>query len=250
MPRYAREKSKTGIYHIVIRGINRQDLFYEKEDRGLFLQKLLQYKEECKFELYGYCMMNNHIHLVIKEAEIPISAIMSKLNTAYVHWYNWKYNRCGHLFQNRYMSEPVEDDAYLLTVIRYVHQNPIKAGIIEEMSDFEWSSYNRYIENTNNIVDSEMIIGLIGGVESFKSFMKEESEQRCIDVDDRLRMRDDKVIEFIKQIAKVKNPLELQSMERTNRNKIIIKLKQTDGISYRQIERITGIGRGAIEKAR
>ena len=107
MPRYARKKSKTGIYHIVVRGINRQDLFYENEDRGLFMQKLLKYKKECKFELYGYCMLDNHIHLVIKESEISISTIMSKLNTSYVHWYNWKYKRCGHLFQNRYMSESV-----------------------------------------------------------------------------------------------------------------------------------------------
>ena len=250
MPRCSREKSKTGIYHIVVRGINRQELFYENEDRGLFMQKLMKYKEECKFELYGYCLMDNHIHLVIKEYEIPISTIMSKLNTAYVHWYNLKYERCGHLFQNRYMSEAVEDDSYLVTVIRYIHQNPIKSGMVTEMSNFEWSSYNRYIDKMNNIVDSKMITEMLGGINGFKIHMNEISEQKCIDIDTAARMRDNEVIEYIKKIGNVKSPLDLQNMDRMNRNKIIVELKLTAGISFRQIERITGIGRGAIEKAR
>ena len=148
------------------------------------------------------------------------------------------------------MSQSVEDDAYLLTVIRYVHQNPIKAGMVEEISDFEWSSYNRYIENTNNIVDGRITIEMLCGVQGFITFMTFISEQKCLDINVALRMRDDEVIDYIRKIGMINNPMELANMDRADRNKIIVELKKTEGISFRQIERITGIGRGAIEKAR
>ena len=122
MPRSARKKSKTGIYHVMLRGINQQQIFEDNEDSEKFLQILKDCKAISEFKLYAYCLMGNHIHLLIHETEEPIEKFMKRIATRFVYWYNIKYQRVGHLFQDRFKSEPVEDDAYFLTVLRYIHQ--------------------------------------------------------------------------------------------------------------------------------
>ncbi|WP_198543854.1 transposase [Petroclostridium xylanilyticum] len=97
--------------------------------------------------------MNNHIHLLLKEGKEAISQAMKRIGASYVYWYNMKYERYGHLFQDRYKSEKVEDDKYLLTVLRYIHQNPIKAGIVEEAIKYKWSSYIEYISQKGILTD-------------------------------------------------------------------------------------------------
>jgi REP element-mobilizing transposase RayT len=137
MPRQAREKSSSGIYHIMLRGINRQDIFHDEEDKMRFIETLKNYKSICEYKVYGYCLMSNHIHLLIKEGKETISQAMKRIGASYVYWCNMKYERYGHLFQDRYKSEKVEDDKYLLVVLRYIHQNPIKAGIVEEAAKYK-----------------------------------------------------------------------------------------------------------------
>ena len=132
MPRQARKKSNSGVYHIMLRGINRQLIFEDDEDMQRFIETLKRYKDECGYSLYAFCLMGNHIHLLLKEGEEPISTILKRIAGSYVYWYNWKYGRSGHLFQDRFKSEPVEDDAYFLTVLRYIHQNPVKARICKK----------------------------------------------------------------------------------------------------------------------
>ena len=117
MPRKARVKSKTGIYHMILRGVNRQVIFESKEDGEKFLDTLKECKKKSGYELYGYCLMNNHIHLLIKENQEDLGTIMKRIGASYVYWYNWKYERVGHLFQDRYKSEVVEDEKYLLNVL-------------------------------------------------------------------------------------------------------------------------------------
>lgn len=152
MPRQARKRSKTGIYHIMVRGINRQIIFEDDEDYLKFLDTIQKNKVKCKFDIYGYCLMGNHAHLLLREREETVSMVMQRLCSSFVYWYNWKYDRFGHLFQERYKSEVVEDEIYLLTVLRYIHQNPIKAGITNTLEGYRWSSYHEYISK-NNIVD-------------------------------------------------------------------------------------------------
>jgi putative transposase len=139
MARQARQRCENGVYHIVMRGINRQDIFYDEDDYQRFMGTLERLKTD-KFEVYGYCLMSNHIHLLIHEKSEEIPQIMKRIGTSYAWWYNRKYQRTGHVFQGRYGSECVEDDEYLLTVIRYIHKNPVKAGMISEPEDYRWSS--------------------------------------------------------------------------------------------------------------
>ena len=112
MPRAARKKSNSGIYHIMLRGINRQQIFEDDEDNQRFIETLSKYKEECGYSIYAYCLMGNHLHILLKENQQDLTLIFKKIAGSYVYWYNWKYQRSGHLFQDRFKSEPVEDDNY------------------------------------------------------------------------------------------------------------------------------------------
>lgn len=115
MPRQARGKSEIGIYHIMIRGANRQEIFHDDEDRLRFLDTLNKVKITSEMNVYGWCLMNNHFHLLLKEGNQDISIIMKRLGVSFVWYYNQKYKTTGHLFQDRFKSENVETDKYLLT---------------------------------------------------------------------------------------------------------------------------------------
>ncbi len=130
MPRRTIHKSNTGIYHVILRGLNKQRIFEDDEDFEKFLKTLETNNESSGYVIYAYCLMTNHIHLLMKEGAEDLGTVFKRVGATYVYWYNWKYSRRGHLFQDRYKSEAVETNAYFLTVLRYIHQNPIKAGIV------------------------------------------------------------------------------------------------------------------------
>ena len=248
MPRRARKQSKTGVYHIIIRGINRQDIFQDEEDKSVYLDRLSRYKNECSFELYAYCLMSNHLHLLVREVGESVSGIMKRIGTSYVYWYNKKYDRVGHLFQDRFRSENIEDDTYLLAAVRYIHQNPVKVG----SSIGDWTSYPDYIKG-HGITDTELIMGILGdGVkeqkEAFVSYMNEVNTTKSMEYEDRHRMTDDDAKKQIMKIGHIQYCQELHSFEKTSRNIILRKLKD-EGLSIRQLERLTGINRGTIQKA-
>lgn len=115
IPRSARKRSESGIYHNVMRGINRQVIFIEREDFLRFIEILQKYKNICEYQLFSYCLMENHVHLLIKESKEPLENIMRRICGSYVFWYNRKYDRIGYLFQDRFKSEAVEDNTYFLT---------------------------------------------------------------------------------------------------------------------------------------
>ena len=104
MARYARRKSESGIYHITLRGINRQDIFEDKEDRQRFIETIKHYKTVSQYEIYGYYLMSNHVHLLVGEKDESLATAIKRISGSYVYWYNKKYGRCGHLFQERYMQ--------------------------------------------------------------------------------------------------------------------------------------------------
>ena len=248
MPRRARDKSESGIYHVIVRGINRQDIFLAEEDKGVYLDKLQKYKKECGFEIYAYCLMNNHVHLLLKENETDLAIIMKKIGTSYAYWYNWKYGRSGHLFQDRYKSEPVENDRYLLTVIRYIHQNPVKVGLKIDV----WTSYQDYLK-LGGLTDSRYILEIFNtdvkkAQAEFKRFVKEPNEDRCLEMSEETRRTDEEAKRIIKEIIKTSNYEELKTWEKRKRDEKLKALKEA-GLTVRQIERLTGVNRGAVLNA-
>lgn len=252
MPREAREKSKTGVYHVMVRGINQQDIFEDDEDRQRYLETIARFKEELNFEVYAYCLMNNHVHLLINEREAELSKIFKKIGTSYVHYFNWKYERNGHLFQDRYKSEVVEDDSYLHTVIRYIHQNPLKARI-SSIEDYKWSSYNDYIRG-QGITDIEFYLRVLAeekdtAIKRYIHYMNEPNDDQCLEIKNNIRLSDEKAREMIKGIGNLQNISDLQKLEKDIRNEILRKAKEVEGISILQISRITGISRHTIKRS-
>jgi len=252
MPRSARKKSSSGIYHVVSRGINKEKVFKDEEDYRVFLEKLEKYKKISGYELYAYCLMSNHIHLLIKEGSEPLGTAFRRIGASFVYWYNWKYSRVGHLFQDRYKSEAVEKDDYFLTVMRYIHQNPIKAGIIKDIQDYPWSSYREYSLNEPDLCDTEFALKIFSidraiATGLWVKFNQELKDDQCLEYDDGKRLNDAEATELIKNIAKVDKPQEVRSFEKDKRNKTISKMKE-QGLSIRQIERLTGISFGVIRK--
>ena len=161
MPRQARQKSKTGIYHVMLRGINQQVIFEDDEDYEKFIETLKTYKAISGYKLYAYCLMTNHIHILIKVEQEDIDLVMKRIAGSFVYWYNLKYRRKGHLFQERFKSEAVEDNNYFLTVIRYIHQNPVKAKLCNKTDEYTYSSYNDFIKESKEPVDFEFIFSII-----------------------------------------------------------------------------------------
>ena len=137
MARRAREISGTGIYHVMMRGINRQNIFEDDEDFTRFVELLFQMvcpvddngkplPPRCIF--YAYCLMTNHVHLLIREVTESLSSVIKRIGVSYAQYYNKKYQHFGHLFQDRFRSEPVNDNAYFFTLLQYIHQNPAHRG--------------------------------------------------------------------------------------------------------------------------
>jgi putative transposase len=149
----------------------------------------------------------------------------------------------------------VEDEKYLLTVLRYIHQNPTKAGIVEEIANYKWSSYNEYFNKNGVITDIDFVLSILNSdyvkaVKEFEEFMAEENKDKCLSyrVKRRKQLSDEHVAKLIKKIIKSDDIYILHNMNKNERNKIIKKLKQ-QGASIRQLARVTGLGRRIIEKA-
>ncbi|MDW7739030.1 MAG: transposase [Bacillota bacterium] len=255
MPRQAREKSNTGIYHIMIRGINKQKIFLDRNDREKFLSALLKYKKSSGYDVFGYCLMDNHIHLLLKEGQEPIDLTLKRIGVSYVFWFNKKYERSGHLFQDRFKSEPVEDDLYLFVVLRYIHQNPLNAKIVKDISDFEWSSHNSYLNQTGELVDFSFILKIFNpdpplAVTAYKSFMLMKNRDECLDIDDEenKNISDQQVVKLIKELTGQADPKLVKTMDKKVRNRILKTLKDS-GARIRQLAEITEINRGIIERA-
>lgn len=254
MSRPPRVLSKTGLYHIVFRGINRQNIFEEEKDFQKMIEIIDMVKSEKKFEIYAYCLMTNHVHLFIKEQNSgDIKKIMHKLLTRYVGWYNFKYQRSGSLIGNRYKSEPIEDESYYLTLVRYIHQNPIKAGIVENIKDYRWSSYNDYIKLLDRLTDKDFTLSLFSkrkktAVNLFKEFHMEIGKEEFV-ITGGKRLTEEQVKRKIRGLTGGVDANEISQKPKAERNKIIASLREA-GLTIGQLERATGISRGIITRAK
>lgn len=250
MPRTARKKSCKQIYHVMLRGINKQQIFYEKEDYQFFISLLERYKEPCGYELYAYCLMGNHIHLLIREGnEVSTGDIFRHIGSAFVYWYNIKYERVGHLFQDRYKSEPIEDESYLLTVFRYILMNPVKAGLCGKAEEYPYSSAGEYLKGINGITDTSYIKGMYNE-KNLKKYIYQKNEDQCMEMDEtsRKRVTDEEARQLISKELGGVIPAIGKAKERKGLNSSINRLIRA-GISIRQLSRLTGISKKVIENA-
>jgi len=258
LPRKPREKSESGIYHIILRGANRQEIFHEDADSQRFLETLGKYARQSATKVYGWCLMGHHVHLLLGEGSEELSLTMKRLGVSFVLFYNQKYDTTGHLFQDRFKSENVESDEYLLTVIRYIHQNPVKAGMVKRAEDWKWSSCRSYYGDksvpTGALLYSDLILGLFStdkqqAIAKFKEFNESDNDDKCLDHEKTLRMTDEKARQkIIKYIGGIEIT-QIKGLQKVERDEVLCKVKGIGGITQRQAARILGISPSLIFKA-
>ena len=230
MPRKARKKSESGVYHIIMRGINRQSIFEDEEDFVKFFQTIQHYKEQSGYEIYAYCLMGNHVHLLLKMGQDPLEQVMRRICGSYVYWYNQKYQRIGNLFQDRFKSEPVEDDTYFLIVQRYIHQNPIKAGLVRSAEQYKWSSFNEYVNKTT-VVDTNFTLEIFNSdkekaIKNFIHYNNEVNDDVCLEMEVKHRITDEEARNIIKKVCKMNNASDMQRHDILTRNRYLKELKE------------------------
>ena len=237
-----RKRSEGDIYHITMRGMGRQVIFECDDDRRHFLESLVSAVKNGDGELLAWCLMDNHVHLLLHEPIEQISRAMQSLCTSYAKYFNLKYDRVGSLFQGRFGSVAIESDSQLLACVRYIHLNPTEIG---QPLTWRWSSYRDYLGNAGP-TDTRFVMSIVGGETAFKNLHYATDAPAFKTA--RHRMTESEARETAVGILGDVNPYELRSLARAERNSYLRKMKEA-GISIRQIERITSIGRGIISKA-
>lgn len=249
MPRRARRKSATGLYHMMIRGIDRQSIFEAPEDKTQFLEILEACKAVSGFALYAYCLMDNHAHLLLQERDEPLELIAKRIGSRYVYWYNLKYRRSGHLFGDRFRSEPVEDDAYFLTVVRYIHRNPVQAGLCTTPEQYAFSSYHSYLNpGAETIVDTDFLLQMMDRA-AFVAYHEQEESTRCLDMEEKptVHLTDTQIRQRLQALSGCGSVAEFQRLQPVMQRRCVAVLKR-EGASMRAIQRLTGLSMGVIER--
>lgn len=144
MPRPPRLEFAGAVYHVIARGNEQRDIFRSDSDRELYLRRLVHYRDRFRFRLYAYCLMSNHVHLALETGAVPLSRIVLGLHGSYAQAFNQRHQRAGHLFQGRYKAFLVQKTSYLLALVRYIHENPVKAGLVGDPRSYRWSSDRFY----------------------------------------------------------------------------------------------------------
>ena len=243
MPRRARKKSISGYFHVIVRGVGKQILFECNGDYSFFISLLRKYSKETEVKICAYCLMENHVHMIVCDDNGALPLFMKKIGICYAGYYNKKYERSGHLFQDRYMSEPIETKEYLLTVFRYVLNNPKSAGICPA-SEYRWSSYHKY-GDIETFVDTEVFYKWIGGWEKYASYINENNSDQCMEYYS--PNSDEWAKDVLTTKLGVRSGTVLKEYTKDERDDALRTLKM-EGLTIRQIERLTGIGRGIIQR--
>lgn len=197
--RYARSKfySQNTIYHIYNRGNDKQNIFLDELDYKFYINRLIRCLKQHHISLICYVLMPNHIHLVVKqESEVPVYKLISSLHTSYSMYFNKKYKHIGHLFQDRFKQVIVETDEQMLYLTKYVHLNPVYAGLVKHPNEYVWSSYHEFVGILPlPICQRELVIRLIGTIDSTGSNFQKKYIDFC-----ETEFPEDK-LEILKEIA-------------------------------------------------
>ncbi len=185
----ARIEYPGAFYHVIVRGNQRQRIFKEPADYQKYLLTLTVYQNRYQFHLYAYVLMGNHVHLLIETGDVPLSKILQGISQTYTLYYNRKYRTVGHLFQGRYKAILCDRDAYLLGLVRYIHENPLRARIVKTLREYTWSSHHAY-DGRNyplGLVDTDQVLRLFSESKGrarnkYRLFMEEESKLTKQDV--------------------------------------------------------------------
>ena len=273
MPRKPRESSGTGIYHVMLRGINRQDIFEDAEDYYTFIRMMAMVANQGNqrdrsrdsfgmsdhgpvplipvCHIYAYCLMPNHVHLLIAEKDWKVGEVVKSIASCYVLYYNKKYGRIGHLLQDRFKSEPCNDSGYFITLFRYIHQNPVKAGLVKAAKDYEFSSWgNDYLGlASQRVCHTEAAIKRYG-MEELAAWVDMPLPEMvgCIDMDDKAIIADEAVRELLQKKCGARTIPEFQLHTKQRKKDIVRDVMRELGVGPRQMVRVSGMTYTVIYK--
>lgn len=256
MARQARIQSPTNYYHIMVRGNNREHIFNNPHEKRYYLEVLKEQIEDDLIQIAAYCIMDNHVHIVVEADILNLTKAMKSINIKFAMKINKQKNRIGHVFQDRYKSEVIYNDAHLHQVIRYVHNNPIKAKITKSLNQYKWSSYNEYINKCDiiNLEQKSFVLDYFkGSLERFQSFHNEDDVNEYLEIKEDIEtQRLDRGQELISNYFKehgisenkqiINNPYHLDI--------IIKKLLKKSKLSHRKIAELLEINRGDVHRVK
>lgn len=247
-----RSKSSLDVYHVIIKGSRGHSLFEDDSDRMFFLKLLRKYATELDGEIFAWTLMSNHAHLILHMPLADIATLQRKLGPTYFRHFNDKSEAAGPVLQNRYHSKAINTNEYLMTCVRYVHQNIEKAGV-HPMEDYRWSSYLDYLDRRQSqpfdITDTDFVMSVFESVRDFARFHQtRDYAARCIDIGKTgQRLDDDEARILAKHLLGEEEFHHIGEFDRPTRNKKL-RLLRDNGLSISQINRLTGIGAGIIAR--
>ncbi len=245
MTRQPRRPSETGVHHVMLRGVNRDVIFLEDEDFEHFLQALQDTKTVSGSAILAYCLMTNHVHLVLHTEREPIGVVMKRLGVRYASWFNRKYGRVGHVFQDRFVSKPVEDDAYLSAVLPYIWNNPVVAGMASRPQDYWWSS-RRWLGHESQLLDHDLLSKLLS-VDAEELADVHAADGVELDLLKPLRYTPADAAELLHAASGIRTPQEFRALSRQTQRLVVRELR-TRGVSYSLIARIIGTSKSTVAR--
>lgn len=253
MPRKSRTISSTGIYHIILRSVNQHIIFEEDADYLKFLYILSDCKTKYDIDIFAYCLMDNHIHLLLYSVPDTLPSFFQSLGTRFVRWYNTKYSRSGHLFQDRFYSSAVENNKQYLSTLIYIHNNPVKANICKYQSDYRWSSYNAFYGQKNPLINISFSYDIVGSkdlllkyfscnydAESKEYFYKDHPEVAHF-------LTDEQALHIFKKVTNLHSTSESPTLPKRIRNQYILALKQKK-LTQKQIARFMDVSISTVKR--
>jgi len=250
MSRQARVISETGYYHIIMRGNNKDTIFKREQDKEYFLEYLKQLESEGLIAVVTWCLMDNHVHLVVKAEPDALTIAFKRLNIKYAMMYHREHKTVGHVFQDRYKSEPIETDETMLLVTRYIHQNPVKAKMIKAIETYKWSSYQRYL-NKNLTESMAYVKGLFNNSNAeFEQFHKVMDNREYMEIkEDQLKYREERSQRIITDCC---NKYGIVDAKEIHGNKeileeIVKEMIESSGMSLRKIAEFIGVSFSTVQ---
>lgn len=249
MPREARKISCSGFYHVMIRGVNKEIIFKDERDRRNFLHLLKYYKTKLNCKVHTYCLMDNHVHILIEDNNNKLGELMRNVTSVYAGEFNKKHKRIGHLFQERFRSQNVENDYYLLRLVRYIHRNPEKAGICKT-EDYIWSSYKEFLYG-EKIIERKTILEKYNSnrskaIKEFEKQMKQKENDLLDNAYIKDKITDEMLVELIKHELNMENINDIKKMDKDSKKDIIKKIKTIRNIKDIQLLKVLNISKNII----
>ena len=257
-----REKSRIGMYHVLMQGAGNNELFHDDEDYQVFVDYLARLMKEAwaeddepdrpYFHTYAYCLTPKQFRLIVKEEKYNVSAIMQSISQLYSRYFSSKYGSYGPLYRRRFYSEPIDDEERMEVVMRYVHQEPLRLGKAENLDEWAWSSWHEYVG-----LDSDLPI-VCEKPDACRPLTKEQWREllskplpegtKCLEPKEYRAPKptETQVLSMVRLMTTATNWAEFNAFPKDERLKTIKKLLQ-NGASIRQMEKLTGIGRGIIQ---